>query len=264
MKTTKRLPGILLIALGVVGMVICLAGIVTAWSARGRLNDLVTRTFDRADVALTRLEDRTQRTNEQIGAVKDTLHSLNDRVQLRVAKLQDVTKEEAADIDEIERQLRARISQVQAWIEFTQSTVELIEQLFDMMASSSAFLEDDFRTMEDLVASLRAGREEVDLASTLFDEVQQGLVEIRARRNVEKNAKHITTVSSRIGDSLVKVEGSGQVFESKLSETLSEVEEFRVRIQGRLTLYTALASGFLFWMALGQLGLIMLGRRMLR
>lgn len=264
MKWTTRISGILLLVLGVAGIIVCLAGIAVTWKVRNRLDDTVATTFSRVDDALTRLEDRAQRTNERIEGVQESLHDLNDRVQQRVAELRDVPKEEAADIDELERQLYARVQQVTAWIGFMQSTVDLVEQLLEMTESTSAFLQDDSRTTQDLISSLRAGRAEINQTSKLVDEVKAGLVEIRARRNVEENAKLITSISSRIDASLTKVQGYGRKFEAGVAKSRTSIKEVGDRIRWRLTVIATVCTLLLLWMAGGQFCLATQGRRMLR
>lgn len=107
------------------------------------------------------------------------------------AELRDEPKEEAADIDELERQLYARVQQVTAWIGFMQSTMNLVEQLLEMAEPTSAFMQDDSRTTQDFIPSLRAGREEINQTSKLVDEVKAGLVEIHARP-VDRRGGHAT------------------------------------------------------------------------
>lgn len=264
MKWTTRVSGELILLLGVVGIIVCLVGIAATWKVRNRLDRTVVTTFSRIDNALTGLEDRAQRTNECIEGVQESLHGLNDRVQQRVAELRDESKDEAADIDGLERQLYARVQQVAAWIEFMQSTVDFVEQLLEMAESTSAFLQDDSRTMQDLVSSLRAGREEVNQTSRLVDEVKAGLIEIRAHRNVEKNAKQIKTLSSRINASLAKIQGYGQEFEAGIAETRTSINNLSERILRRLTVIAIICVLALLWMTAGQLSLAFQGRTILR
>jgi chromosome segregation ATPase len=263
MKWTTRVFGVLILLLGFAGIIVCLAGIAATWKVRNRVDNVVVTTFSRVDEAMTRLEDRAQRTNERIDDVQESLHGLNDRVQHRVAELRNVPKEEAADIDELERQLYARVQQVIAWIGFMQSTVDLVEQLLDMAESTSVFLQDDSRTTQDLISSLRDGREEIAQTSKLVEEVQQGLIEIRARRNVEENAKQITSLSSRIDASLTKVQGYGQKFEAGVTRSRAHIEVVGDQVRWRLTVIAVTCSLFLLWMAVGQLSLAIQGRKTL-
>jgi len=264
MKWTTRVSGVLILLLGVAGIIVCPAGIAVTWKVRNRLDNSVATTFSRVDDALTRLKDRAQRTNERIDGVQESLHGLNDRVQRRVAELRDEPKKEAADIDELERQLYVRVQQVTAWIGFMQSTVDLVEQLLEMTESTSAFMQDDSRTTQDLISSLRAGREEINQTSNLVEEVKARLIEIRARRNVEENAKQITSLSSRIDASLTKVQGYGQKFEAGVAESRTNVKEVGDRIRWRLTVIAIVCTLLLLWMAGGQFCLATRGRRILR
>ena len=83
----------------------------------------------RVDDVLARVEDRTHKVTDTIKSAQDSARGLNQRVQQRVAELRDVPLEEAADIDELERQLYARIQLAGEWIGFIQSTMDFVEQL---------------------------------------------------------------------------------------------------------------------------------------
>jgi septation ring formation regulator EzrA len=208
-KQTKRISGILILLLGIAGIVVCLAGIAVTWTVRNRLDDVLAKTLSRVDVGLTRLEDRVEGMNDRIQGVHDALHQLDDRVQQRVSARRNIPKEKAS-IDQIERQLYARFQLLKAWIEFSMSTVDLVEQLMEIVTSTSAFLQDDSHTTRDLLVSIQSGHEEIDEASRLLDDVQNAVIEIRAKRNIQENARQITMLSTRIDASLTKIKGYGE------------------------------------------------------
>ncbi len=143
MTWTKRIFGLLALMLGAVGLVVCLAGIVGVWTVRNRVDLTLEKTFGRVDDVLGKLHDRAQEATDRIQSTQDSVRDLNARVQQRVAELRDVPLGEAADIDQIERQLYARIQQAKTLIEFMQSTVELVAQLLEMTEATSDFLQDD-------------------------------------------------------------------------------------------------------------------------
>lgn len=261
MQSKSRLWCWLCIIVGGLGVVICLIAIAFVWNVRQRLDQTVEKTFDRAEAALLRVENRAGLTNQRIGGVRQSLDNLDHRVQQWVADRQDIAPAEAADIDEIERNIRAGLAQIQAWVGFMRSSMELVEQLFEMLDSTSAFVQDDSRTVGDLIASLRAGQQEIETAAVLFAEVQQGLIEIRQQSDREESAKKINTLTSRIASSLLKLAGLGKRFETGVGSLREQSSAWSARIRSQLLLIAAASTLLLFWMAAGQVGLLILGRR---
>ncbi len=263
MNSTKRIFGVLAILLGVVGLVVCLAGMIGVWKVHHRIDQTLEKTFTRVDVVFGKLHERGQQATERIQGTQLAIRQLNDRVQQRVAKLRDIPKIDAADIDQIERQLYARIQQAKSLIEFMTSTIDLVSQLLEMTESTSNFLQDGSRTTKDLVVSLRSGRDEINVASNLIAKVQIDLVEIRANRNVDEVASRIKTISSRIDASLAKVEGYANAFESGVAKTRTDVKLLGERIRWKLTVIAIVLMVILLWLAVGQLSLTIHGRSML-
>ncbi len=261
---TKRIFGLLALMLGIVGLVVCLAGIVGVWTVRNRVDLTLEKTFGRVDDVLERLHARAQEATDRIQSTQDSVRDLNARIQQRVAELRDVPLEEAADIDQIERQLYARIQQAKTLFEFMQSTVELVAQLLEMTEATSGFLQDDSRTTQELVASLRAGRDEINVAANLGAKVQLDIIELRANRNVDEVAKRIKTISARLDTSFAKVEGYGIAFESGVSKTRGDVKLLGQRIRWKLTVISVVLTVILFWLAVGQLSLAIHGRATLQ
>jgi hypothetical protein len=249
--------------LGITGVVLCLACIAVAWKIQGDLDRATAKTFARIDAALDRVQLRARQTKEGIHDIQASIDGLNARVQNRVAELRGIPEENAGDIDQLERQLVARIQKVSAWIDFMQSTVVLVDQLQEMAVSTASFLQEDSHATQDLVAALRVSHEEINVTSGLVEEFQQGLIEIRARRDVSENAKHVTTLSSRIDSSLKKVGGYAERFETSVQKTRTASAEVGAQIRWKLFVVSLSSTVFLLWMAMGQISLVVHGRRIL-
>ena len=256
MVSCRKVTSLFLALLGLVGILACAAAIAGTWTLRNQLDSAIGETLDRVDTALGRVQELAEETNERVGNVRSTLELVDHRVQARIAELQDISEEEAADIDEIERQLYVRVQHVKNWIDFMRSSVELVEQMLAMAESTSAFLQADSRSAWELIATLRSGQEEVQHAAALVDEVRTALVEIRASRNFDENARRVNTLSSRIEASLTKIEGYGDQFESGVVQSRADAIDLGERIRERLLLLAIGLTVFLAWMAIGQLCLV--------
>ncbi len=172
--------------------------------------------------------------------------------------------EEAADIDELERQLYARIQIATNWIEFIQSTMDLIEQLMQAIESASLFAKRESHTMADLIVALRNGKDEIQQTSQLAEDVKASLVEIRARSDVDETAKRITTLSSKIDTSLTKAGRHADGFQEAIGEVRDDFVTFASRIRRQTAVAAMLLTVILVWIAVAQLSLATHGWKALR
>jgi methyl-accepting chemotaxis protein len=260
----KRSGGVLAIVLGVLGIIGCLAGIVKVWSLYGQIDDAVAAVSFQVDDALARLEGHSRNANQYISEAQDSVRELNSRVKSRVAESRDIPLEEAADIDQIERQLYARVQLAQDVIGFIGSTLELVEQLSTVVQSASTFVKKDSRTIEDLVVALRDGKQELRRTSTLVEEVKTAMAEIREHRDVEENAKRITTLSSVIDKSLTKVKQHAESFDQGVVKSRAAFRDLATRVRQRLLMLALVLTLILVWIAIAQTSLAVTGWRFLR
>jgi len=260
----RRATGLLALLLGAVGCIASLAGVVEVWRLRGQVDDLVVHVSTRLDDILARVEERSGSANRYIDQAQDSLEELNVRVQRRVAESRDVPLEEAADIDEIERQLYARLQLAGDVISLIGSTADLIEQLSSAFQSASAFVKQDTRTLDDLVGALRDGKQEMRRTRELADEVKFALAEVRENRNVEENAKRIRTISSFVDKSLTKVEEHAECFDRGVVKTRAEFGDLFARIRERLVVIAVALTLIMVWIAVAQTALAGTGWRLIR
>jgi methyl-accepting chemotaxis protein len=260
----RRLVGLLGVLLGTAGIVACLAGIVSVWSIRSRVDDGAAEASARVDDVLARVEDRANKVTDTIQSAQDSARDLNQRVQQRVSELRDVPLEEAADIDELERQLYARIQLAGDWIGFIQSTMDLVEQLVGIVESASLFAQKESHTMADVIGAIRDGKEEIRHTSEMVDDIKISLAEIRSHSDVDENAKQIRTLSSTIDTSLAKTRRYAEAFQRAVAEARADIAGLATRIRRQTLIAAVLLTVILVWIAIAQLSLAVHGWRALR
>ena len=264
MKFFKRLVGVIVLILGGVGTLACLGVFVGIWVVRARTDTMIVNVTERVDMALSTLEDRGQQANERIENIRNSVRILNDRVQQRAADLRGVPTEEAPDIDEIERQLYARIQLGKDWIGFVKTGVDLVEQVLQMLNSTSLFLQEESKTRADLLAAMRSGHERIDEAFSLADEVRTHVESIRAHRDLDESARQIQTLSSRIDTLLDNVQHYGEDFEAAVVQLRTDAANLGTRIRRQLLVVAVIASLILIWFAASQISLTIHGWHLLR
>jgi hypothetical protein len=264
MRVVKRLLGFLTLVLGSVGVLACLAGFAGTWVIRDRVDRMISNVADHVDVALSKLEERAGQANDRIDSVRDSSRTLNERVQQRAATLRGVSTEEAPDIDEIERELYARIQLGRDWMGFVQTGVHLVEQFLQMLDSISLFAQPESKTRAEFVVTTRKGQHEFEEAFRLADEMRSHLQDIRARRNLDENAARIQTLSSRINTSLENIERFGAELEAGIAQTRTDVADLKSRIRRQALVVAVIVNLLLVWLAAAQASLAIHGWRLMR
>ncbi|MEA1949828.1 MAG: hypothetical protein U9N87_00470 [Planctomycetota bacterium] len=263
MTWTKRLFGLLALLLGIAGILACFVGIAWTWHTRIRVDNMVAEISVQIDDVLARVDGRALQATEYIDNARKSTHNLNERVRQRIATRRKVSREEAADIDELERQLYARIQLARDLIGFMQSTMDLVEQLSRMIESASLFANQESREMADLIAAIREGKEEIRQTTLLVENVKTSLAEIRVSRNIDENAKRIRTLSSMIDKSLEKTRHHAEVFRQAIEKGRQNIAGLTTRIHRQTTIAAVLLTVIFVWIAVAQLCLAVHGWRAL-
>ena len=264
MKFLKRLVGAITITLGSAGMLVCLGGFMGIWIVRARTDTFIGDVTEQVDVALSTLQERGRQADKRIEDMRNSARLLDERVQQRVAELRGVPIEEAPDIDEIERQLYARLQLGRDWIGFIQSGVDLVEQFLQMLKSTSLFLQAESKTRVDIVTAVYAGHEQINEAFKLADEVRTHVGNIRVRRNLDESASQIETLSSRIDALLGNVQRHGEDLEAATVQLKADAASLGSRIRSQLLVVAVIANLILIWLAASQVSLAIHGWRLLR
>ncbi len=264
MKWFKRLFGLLIIFLCVVGILSCFSAGVTTWLVLDRTNTLIANVSEKVDEALGMVENRTTQIKKEITAAQDSARKLNDRVQWRLAESLDVPLDEAPDIDQIERQLYARIQITRDWLRLIQGTVDMVEQLVDIFQSTSLFLQQESYSTRDILGAVRDGKRELNRTVGMADDIQASLEAIREHRDVEENAKKIRTISSTIDKSLSTVIGYVTAFETGVITLRVQLKEIAEIVQWRLFYVAIGLTAMLLWLVVAQGSLAVHGWKLFR
>ena len=131
MDQVRRLIGCMLLLLGALGSIGGIYGLAMAWNVSGRIDESIDRTAARFDEIIGGIESRSSNAVSVVQGLNRSVEDFNQRVQQRIAKRQDVPVEDAANLAEIESQIRLRLEQLDDLVELTRTSVELMSQVSD-------------------------------------------------------------------------------------------------------------------------------------
>jgi len=264
MDAKRQLPGGLALALGIIGTLACLAGLVGTWVLSHRLQNPVTSVAEKVTSLCARVETRTVDATEHIQSSRDTIRDIDQRVQERVTQQLDLSDQDVAKINELHDQLRSVITQARDWIAFSGAAVDLVRHLFDIANSTIGFITADSAARADLATALQNGNSQVEEAMALLAQGQERLDDIRANRDVAGNTSRLQSLSMRIDASLGNLQGYAETFASGVAEIDREITDLASRIRRAIRAGALLFTVILLWIAAGQISLALHGLRFIR
>jgi hypothetical protein len=250
MPAIRRCFYFVVMSLGFLGVVVCVAGVAGVWVIRSRLNQVVETTFVAIDHSLLRVDQRMAETQEGVEAARVTSQDMQQR-------LRDWAKNEAAERvssrlewDDKAEQLTAGLRQADDWLAFSESSIRLAQQAMELAEATGAPVESQAadRLMGEL-ASLRTQlTQTIDTVGGIAERIgpanDEKLAGERWERAVQLAVKAIATLGS--------IESRLAGVRDRLSELQTGFQDLEARMR-QWILITAIAISLLMaWMAAGQ------------
>jgi hypothetical protein len=266
MASGKRLTGLVLVILGAIGSVVCLAGVVGVWIVGSRVQQVNSELFRQADELVVQVDRRVVQSRD---AVVWTREQADDLLQALRDSAKDLLFAERVaslpEIDDLERRLVSAMERADGLIQVSVSTAELIEQLLATIGViASARNVELKKDTSELTATIRSTRESLANASERLAGVQRGLAEIRQKREVDVHLKQIAKLSLGIVAKLDIVQEQLATLRNRLEETRSRLGQ----LQGKIRLWVfagqCLIVLLILWFGAAQYCLLLQGWRVLR
>jgi len=264
MHAGKRVLGLGLAALGVLGMGVCLAGIGGVWIAGSRLQRVNSQVFRRADELVVQVEQRAAQAGDAVGGTRELVDELKQRLRESAPELLAERVSSLPEIDDLQRRLAAAMERADGLVQLSASTAELIEQLLATVGAAAAERNVDLKGASELTTTIRSTRESLASASERLGDVQRRLNEVRRKRDVEVHLAEITKLSLGIVAKLDVVQKQIAAFRTRLDETRSRLGQLQGRIRGWLLAGQWLIVLLIVWGGAGQYCLLLQGWRLVR
>ncbi len=264
MTLGKRLSGLILVGLGAMGMVACLAGLVGHWIAAARLQQINSRLFGRVDELVVQVDQRAIQAQGAVGRTRNLFNGLKQTLQESAKDLLAERIASLPEIDNIQLRLESAMERSEELMAVSASTVELTDQLLATVGVVMSEKSADQQSSSDLVATIQSIRESLADASTRLADLQRRLSDIRQKRNVEINLSEIAKQSLGIFAKLDVVQTRIAALHSRLDQTKSRMAQLQNRISRSIVAGQCLIVLLIAWISAGQFCLLLQGRRLLR
>jgi len=254
----SRVIGLAAFALGGIGLVGCLAGVIAIWMVRPPLLRSSVELLDTADGGLKLVEEKTSRADELLKAIRAVIDPAASKI-LKLADKRDRTPEDEKELKQIEEGLSQRLGQVDAIAEVAETAVTFLNRTSQMTNSlrlpfaqggagraAAESSQDNAIALSRLAKSLKLLRE--NLAK--FRENKQTQKEVvdavvRLSREAETELRFIASRLERV--------------RQRAGEFDTDVAELRTAVPVWTNWAAVIGSVFLVWMGLGQFALLRRG-----
>jgi chromosome segregation ATPase len=260
----KRLTGLVLVTLGAIGGVVCLAGVASVWIAGSRLQQVNSEAFRQADELIVQVDRRAALAGDAVGGTRELVEELKQTVQDSAKELVAERVASLPEIDNLERRLASAMERADGLVQVSASTAELIEQVLATVGVIASERNVDLKGTSELTATIRSTRESLANAAERLADVQRSLAEIRHNRNVDVNLSQITKLSLGIVAKLDVVQEQLAGFRGRLDETKNRLGQLQDRIRAWVFAGQGLVMLLIVWIGAGQYCLVLQGRRILR
>jgi len=256
MQTFKRVLGVIVIVIGMLMLVLSLAGIVGTWIVRAELDTGLVRVATAAELRVTVIKGGLDRLDREIGQVnalvagveqdvrafgtdveqnRPLLTAISDKLGVELQPLFDSVREIATTIAETVDAVNTAIEAVNAipFVSIPAPTLAKANQLSE-----------DVEALGTQVRDLRAA------ADAKRSEIIQGTVEI------------ITTPAAQIGGALGQMQQTVSGYSQEVGAVQEGLANFRESIGGWLTWVAVILTLIFLWLAFSQAVVLVLGWRL--
>lgn len=240
--------------IGLLGTLVCGAGILGVWYAERRVDQIRQRGFESIAASLAHVEDRVE-------LAQDLVYESRLNVEEVQHRLKEWTWEETADRLNARLNLEVRAEQVGNRLQQAENLLGLAHTMADNIVvllkvgdeAGFGIKADTVLALSDRISALEsdvAAAKETAAGLRLRDSDGDGAGEAAGQR-VEQIVKLATSLIATFSQLDERVRG----FATRLAETREAVERIDAQVHNRILGVAAIATLFLLWMGSGQIAL---------
>jgi hypothetical protein len=262
MTAIRRFLPFMTLSLGCMGVVVCIVGIIGTWLVGSRLNRATENVFAQIDSALVVVRGKVVAAEQRVRAAKIDSEDIEQ-------SLKNWTKEEVGDrltlrlgIEEKTERLASSLQQADHWLEFSESSLQLVQQALELANATGAPIETKpvetkpaDRLLEEL-ASLRAHLME---ATGLLERIRERTAEAGEEKSLKEKIDQAVQLALRVIATLSSVDSRLGDFGNRLSETQTKAKNLKIKTQRWIRVAMIGITLLILWMAAGQISLCLRG-----
>ncbi len=264
MRVGKSVAGLLLITLGVIGIIACLAGMGGVWIGASRLQQLNAKVFGDVERVVALVDQKAARAGKAAKSTRDLADELRETLRETAKKAAQERLASAPEVEDLQQRLASAMQNAEGLLELSASAAELFEQVAGSVDSLSTEEHAASEASSQLLSTIRSTQDALAHASDALADVGRRLDEMRQNQDAEGNAEQIKQLSLAIISRLDVVQQQLNAFRERLEEARSGLTRLRSRIETWIFLGRLVLLFLLVWIGAGQYCLLVQGWRVHR
>lgn len=256
---TRQLLPLTILSLGGLGVALCVAGIAGTWLVGARLNGTTENVFAQIDRSFVVVRDTVADAGKIVRNAKIASADIEQG-------LKNLTKKEVSDhltlrleVEEKAGRLASSLRQADHWLEFSQSSVQVVRQALELGNSTGAPVETD--PADQLLEELASLRTQLAEATESVQRIAARASEAGEEKSLREGIDDGVRLALRVIATLGSIDSRLDDFTGRLSQTQAKAEELKTRTQRWIRIATIGMTLLIAWMAVGQVSLCLHGWR---
>ncbi len=256
-----RSIGLGVILLSVLGLLLCLAGIVGVWIVKSRVKAIGNAAFSAADDSLNfvnakidRVQQALDKSRQRVGWISNAAERLKDETA-------DARKESEPllqALDEVFQQLKA----AESWLDSCHAVASSVSRVSEAVVSSEYAASHEDAAGIAIAQRIQELSESVADALAKLQSVRQELVDLRdtgklARKVVVTVVVHVADLDGKLANLSARLEK----FDGKVAHAKVSVAELRLKVHWWIRIAAVALTVLMAWFGVSQIGMIGRGWR---
>lgn len=244
------------LVLSVVGLLVCLAGMVGVWLLRGRVEAVVNGIFSAADKSLNLVDSTLDRVTLAVDDSRQRVSGISQAAQ-RLSELQADARKEGESLlqalDEVFQQLKT----AESWLESSSAIAQGVSRVSEAVVSSQYAASHEESTGVALAQRVQDVSEMIAEVLGTFQVLRQEIIELRdtgklAREVAIKIVAHLADLDGR----LARVSARLEKFDTKMANTKASCVLLGVRLHRWIVMAAVALTILLAWFGISQLSMM--------
>jgi uncharacterized coiled-coil DUF342 family protein len=258
----KRVLGLFVFLLGLVGLIASIAAMVGVWSVNARLIEVTEHVFGAIDRSLVVVRQRVAQADERVGASKITTEGMERTLR---DWAQRETRERVGSrfgVEEKAERLATGLKQADQWLEFSQSSVGLVQQALELGNSAGAPVETE--PADRLLEELGSLRGELAQAIESVEKIRDRTSEAGDEKSLRQRVEQAAELALRVIATLGSLESRLGDLDSRLSQARTRMQELTTATVRWIRIAAAAVTLLIVWIGAGQVSLCLHGWKGMR
>lgn len=256
MNTFKRVLAWVLVAVSVLGILVCALGILGSWMINNELTDSILKLLSgaqaalaRADSALSQASTQLESANSAIATVRQTASELGDRFENNSPLLDRIIGILRDEVGPTIGRVRDLFLQVEDRVQSINGTIEVLNR---MPGIELPTLDLEFQSIRD----------QVDKVEQAVQQLQKSILDFRS--GLIKSLAPFTDKIDNIAAFLVRLEQEVNTYLTQVRALQVAVKDVQTRVPSIIDNITILVTILLLWNILAQVSLVLVAGLFLR